>query len=249
MGGTAFSSWTPAPAIGYNRSLPLKRTDVLPPVLSGHFSLGDCAAAELADAGALAARWLTPPERRALEGFPAAKRRADWLAGRAAAKRAAGLRLGLSEDGARAVEIVNEASGRPSARSGGRKLALCVSITHGSLGAAAAVSERPVGCDWQTVEALSPRVVELFAHESERGLCGGDAAATRLWARKEAALKLLGLGLGVDPRDARFTEEGEVSFFGRAASRWRALGAPEVALFETLKDGAPFCVAYCAGKL
>ncbi len=201
------------------------------------YVLGFCRAEELSDPGALAARWLLPQERSALDRFPAEKRRRDWLAGRVAAKHAFG---------AREVELVNDAAGRPFAFRDGEPLPFSVSVTHCALGAAAAVSAgpQPVGCDWEPTAPRETRVIELFTDPSERGGLDDDAA-TRLWTRKEAVLKLLGVGLGALPSDVRFSDGSrEPRFFGSAEAPWRKLGAPRVAVTDRREDGAWLSVAH-----
>ena len=98
------------------------------------------------------------------------------------------------------------------------------------------------------LETVIPRRAELIAFVAapgeERAASPTDPdAQARLWTGKEAALKLLGLGLAADARDAR-ERDGAVVYAGRPAEAWRALGSPRVRLaFERLAS-AMLAVAY-----
>lgn len=196
----------------------------------GPFVLEVCRAAELSVPEFASERWLSPAERAALAAFPSEKRRRDWLAGRVAAKRALSR---LWDRPALQCAVAPDASGRPRPEG----LAGDLSITHCDLGAAAAASKTArVGVDWEVVAERPARVVELFAREDERGLVADAASQTRLWALKEAALKLLGVGLTGGAHEARLSladGAARVEFFGAARSAWKALGAPEIRFFET----------------
>lgn len=210
-----------AAAILYSKRLPQK-----PPRNGGGFlNKGDLEAL------------LTPAERAMLRAFPSEKRRLDWLSGRIAAKRALGELLGRPE---LELELANEPSGRPACLAARD---LFFSISHCALGGVCAASASgPVGVDWETVRPLAAGVLELVSDASERAGIVAPEDGTRLWTRKEAVLKLLGLGLGCDPRGARVFPE--VSFRGAALERWRLLGSPEIAFSEDLRDGAVLTTAF-----
>lgn len=212
----------------------------------GPFSLEFCRAAELDAPSFDAKSWLTPAEAAAWAAFPSEKRRRDWLAGRVAAKRALAraTRRPASE-----CAVEPDPSGRPRPASGTASL----SIAHCELGGAAAASTAGlVGVDWEPVRPLERRAVELFASEAElRGL-GADFQpedAIRLWTLKEAALKLVGLGLSSGARCAGVTWAGapSVSFTGPALEAWRALGSPAIKFYESRDGGACLAVAYTGG--
>lgn len=191
-----------------------------------------CEARELDAPGFRPADWLTPAEEAALAAFPTDKRRRDWLAGRVAAKRALSKASGRP---ARECAVEPDALGRPKAAG----LDVSLSITHCELGgAAAALAGGQVGVDWEPVRPLSARAIELFAGPEELAGQDGDEAAIRLWTLKEAALKLLGLGLSDGGRAARVAlgESPRVEFSGAALDAWRALGAPKIEFHER-RDG------------
>ncbi len=194
--------------------------------------------------------WLTPEEERRWKALACEKRRADWLSGRVAAKRAL-----MPELAALDVEVLNENSGRPFLRRLDGGPAAQISISHCAEGAVCAVSINggPVGVDVETVAPRAERVVELYAHDSERraGLACDARKQTLLWTLKEAALKLLGLGLTCDPRDARLRSlepDAELAFFGAARRRWEDLGRP--AIRSAWRDwawsaGSPCMLSWC----
>lgn len=99
--------------------------------------------------------------------------------------------------------------GGPHGRPVAEGTALHVSNSRsGGIGAAAATVAGAVGIDLQEQAATT------FAGFAEVALAPGERAAgpaqrARTWARKEAVLKALGLGLTVDPRDLVLTGPDE----------------------------------------
>lgn len=202
-----------------------------------------CEARELDDAGFRPSDWLTASEQAALAAFPTEKRRRDWLAGRVAAKRALSRASGRPP---RECAVEPDAAGRPKAAG----LDVSLSITHCELGGAAAALEGGlVGVDWEPVRPLSSRAIELFAAPDELAGQAGDEAAIRLWTLKEAALKLLGVGLAGGGRAARVTlgEKPRAEFEGSALDAWRALGAPKIEFHERRDGKSCLAVARTGG--
>jgi phosphopantetheinyl transferase len=180
------------------------------------------------------------------------RRRRDRAAGRLAAKRALAAHFeaedGWSPEGPE-LEIFNDDAGRPVLRlpRGAPASAPSFSIAHSAEGGAAAVGAggRRVGVDLESVVARPSEVIAFVAApgEERRAPASDPDAQARLWTGKEAALKLLGLGLDADARGVR-VEGGEASFAGEPERAWRALGAPRVRVnFETVA-GAMLAVAY-----
>jgi phosphopantetheinyl transferase (holo-ACP synthase) len=149
------------------------------------------------------------------------KRRADWLAGRRAAKAvvARALReLAPGEWPLAAIEIASAPGGAPFARvapeaapvagfAPGERLPAAVSISHAegrALCAAAVGPGRALGVDLGLVEPRSPAFVETFLAADEQAFVREgppsqrDLRANLVWGAKEATLKALGLGLTVD---------------------------------------------------
>jgi phosphopantetheinyl transferase (holo-ACP synthase) len=166
------------------------------------------------------------------------KRRADWLAGRKAAKSVVAAALAAAVPGEwppAALEIRAEPGGRPfaalapEARPSGRfapgqRLPVAVSISHAGAFAlgAAALEERGgarlgLGIDLGVVEPRSRVFLETFLGEEERRFvqdgppADRDLRANLVWCAKEAVLKALGLGLTVDTWAVRcLPEAGDV---------------------------------------
>jgi phosphopantetheinyl transferase len=136
---------------------------------------------------------LTPEERATCSGLPA-HLRADWRAGRLAARRAAATVLG--DVPASCLSIRSTAAGRPIVAIQGSPtkrppLPVKVSISHrNGHGAAAADRSRRVGVDVEHRVELPPGARRYFLSPSEERGSGLDGVT--LWALKEAAWKALG---------------------------------------------------------
>jgi phosphopantetheinyl transferase len=192
-----------------------------------------------------AKRWethLTPAEKEAYNALATPKRKLDWLTGRGAAKQALSPKLGLPP---KKVEILSRPDGRPYCPD---DAAPAFSLSHTAKGGICAVAERPkdlIGIDWEMVEKRSPRVIEFYTTPDERKGLETPEDQTLLWARKEAVLKLLGLGLNAEPTDVRFTPKLELHYVARR--RWEELGSPALSLWHEFKDDSVVAVAYAAG--
>ena len=155
--------------------------------------------------------WLAADERARLDGMRIAKRRADYVLGRWAAKQALGARL-ASVPRLEAIAIRAAGDGAPEAFLDGAPLALTVSISHSAGRALAAVCERgALGADLERVEPRSQLLVDDFftadeaAQLAARPAAERDHAITLIWSAKEAALKARRSGLRDDPRRMRVT--------------------------------------------
>jgi phosphopantetheinyl transferase len=199
---------------------------------SGAFLTGFCPPDEaraLAAQPSQRASIFSPAEESHFMRLRCEKRRLDWLAGRVAAKRALRRYFGSAAASAPALavlEISSDAQGAP----------LCsvpdapsFSISHCASGGLCAVglSGRRVGADWEMVAPRSRELAQLFACPGELPPGQDDPLRqTRLWAVKEAVLKLLGLGLAAPPRDIQ--TQPWLSLAGRARQRWLELGGPNL---------------------
>jgi phosphopantetheinyl transferase len=220
------------------------------------YRLAFCPRAESDRAAALPAdvrERFSDRELAELELLPERRRR-DRVAGRLAAKRALTEHFSaeygwLAE--ARDLAVFNDAEGRPVLRlpKGAPANAPSFSIAHGAEGGVCAVAApgRLVGADLETVVPRPAAVIEFVSRPGDIGGAtpADPDAQARLWTGKEAALKLLGLGLDADARDVR-EFGGEAVFAGRPAEAWRALGSPRVRLtFERV--GASMLAVACTG--
>lgn len=136
---------------------------------------------------------LSPREQALLDEMPWPHRKAEWLAGRAAAKAVLQAAWGLSPA---QVEILPLESGAPRLWVVGQERAdlhLNISHTHGY--AVAACAKEPVGidvCDDDDGRRL-PRIARRVMSEGEAEACGAfDSVPNQaaVWAVKEAGLKL-----------------------------------------------------------
>ena len=186
--------------------------------------------------------FLSEREQAVLAGLKLPKRRKEWLGGRFALKI---LVCAEKKVPFKQVEILApQEGGKPVLRVLGQKCALAFSITHSHGYAAAGIApqDKYLGID---LEKIAPRIdawKDDFFHPSELTE-KGDAFLTALWTQKEAVVKLLGTGLAVNSFDVRCVK-GAVSFYGKAAEIYRALGSPVIRLkTERAPEGFAFSIA------
>jgi 4'-phosphopantetheinyl transferase len=165
--------------------------------------------------------WMTPSERSVLASLKYTNRRVEFLTRRWTAKRAVAMVLGrgLAPGSLASVEIRHHASGAPWVAVDGEPAAIDVSISDRAGWAVCLVgppgASGPLGIDLELVEPRSEAFVGDFftARESAavRCLAAGEArdeAANLIWSAKEAALKVMKVGLRADTRDVE-VEIGE----------------------------------------
>jgi 4'-phosphopantetheinyl transferase len=169
---------------------------------------------------------LCQAESARLAALRVGKRRADWLAGRTAAKAVVAAALGAARLGPwrpAELEIRSEPSGMPFAALArearavgpfgpGERLPVSVTISHlGGHTLCAAACEpgggaptRALGIDLGEVEPRSSAFVATFLADDEQRRVreappgARDLVANVVWCAKEAVLKALGIGLTVD---------------------------------------------------
>lgn len=185
--------------------------------------------------------WLTPRERAVLDGLKYTKRRVEFLTRRWTAKRAVAMVLGrgLAPAAMASVEIRHHLSGAPWVAVDGQAAAIDVSISDRAGWAVCLVgppgANGALGIDLELVEPRSDAFVGDFFTAGEctavRHLAAGEArdeAANLIWSAKEAALKVLKVGLRADTRDVE-VEVGRL----RRDDGWSALSV-------THRDGSAF---------
>jgi 4'-phosphopantetheinyl transferase len=159
--------------------------------------------------------WLSPREQAVLAGIRYTKRYLEFRTRRWTAKRALAHLLARETTPAAlaALEIGNHPGGAPFVLVDGRPAAIEVSISDRAgwavcLLAAPWVARGPLGIDLEIVEPRSDAFVEDFftarERETVRALPAGEArneAANLIWSAKEAALKVLKVGLRADTRE------------------------------------------------
>lgn len=151
--------------------------------------------------------WLSPPEHAACERLVTNARRADWLAGRLAAKLAVCDVLGSGLEPAE-VSVTYTPGGRPLPCWRGAvlgRLWLSISHSHGCGLAAVTLGSRPIGVDLEHASAHVEGLLDYALEAAERARlpeCVPPGVALTCWTLKEAALKALGTGLRVHPRHA-----------------------------------------------
>lgn len=137
---------------------------------------------------------LTPREREVTTRIRSQKRRAEFLAGRIAAKRALSQKTGLTQD----IEILRASSGAPLIIPDYSSLFL--SISHSHEVALAVVAEAPIGVDLERIEARHDSLLNYYFAAEEHEYIdriyqnSTDLGITLLWTAKEAVSKCLGKG-------------------------------------------------------
>jgi 4'-phosphopantetheinyl transferase len=135
---------------------------------------------------------LEPPARLRLAGFPAEKRRVDFLTGRYAAKRAAAELAG--ERPLQGIEVRSGAFGQPVLGLAG--FGVTISHARGLSIAFSFPEEAPLGADVEAVSEDRADAVRSQCTPGELSLAGGRAEELfRLWCLKEALSKALRCGL------------------------------------------------------
>lgn len=145
--------------------------------------------------------WLSAEERSCLASFGAKKRRREFLAGRAAARRLLADHLQVSpgavpvhrapDDG---VDVdVPEWS---------------VSIAHSELRAIAACARYPIGVDLEHIQPRDPGVIRFLFAPEDRGLVASlpydtSTALILCWSVKEAVLKARRSGFRTSPKELK----------------------------------------------
>lgn len=144
-----------------------------------------------------------PEEWAVLRRMQSCTRRREWMASRAALR--ALVALTASADRPLDAKIVKDRYGRPTVRV--VKQGIChdigCSISHKGGRVAVCLAEdgvTAVGIDIETVSERPVRLARAFIHEKDcaAGIEDAKRRYTLLWSCKEAASKVLGLGLLVD---------------------------------------------------
>ena len=191
------------------------------------------------------------PELFALSLLPARRRR-DRIAGRLAAKRVLAAHFIEEHDAdfePGDLVVDNEPDGRPrlSLPSGVDVPIPAFSLSHGLEGGVCAVGGpgQRVGVDLEQIIPRPSAVIAFIATEEELSAAppSQPEQQARLWTGKEAALKLLGLGLDADAHDVHFQRD-EVIYAGVPHRVWTSLGSPRIRITYERAGAALIAVAY-----
>ena len=177
-----------------------------------------------------AEEFLNKREMEIYNSFKIDKRKSEWLGGRYALKTLAN---DLFNFGIKYIEVKNLASGKPVLNvPGGTKLP--VTITHSGPYAAAAIAltGQSIGLDIEAIEQRSSAWVKQCFDKREISSKSAPFL-TELWAKKEAVLKFMGVGLKLSCTDINFVF-GKLEFQGKALDIWAKQGSPNITL--TVQD-------------
>lgn len=148
---------------------------------------------------------LAPEELAIFKEFRLGKRRAEWLAGRWAAKNAALTLLTSTDCDPRQLTVLADKHGRPMLKAPGRSACHLpqISISHSGAHAVALAAWQTCGIDVQKISPQLARVADHFCSMPERELLastviaesdGHDLAGLALlWTAKEALRKIFGV--------------------------------------------------------
>ncbi|MBQ3933566.1 MAG: 4'-phosphopantetheinyl transferase superfamily protein [Elusimicrobiaceae bacterium] len=188
-----------------------------------------------------AEEFLTTLESKQYKHFAVEKRAKEWLAGRYAVKQLASEFFNLP---LKKLQVKNAKNGAPVLQAvGGNQLT--ISITHSGDYAAAAISLTGdlIGVDVEKIEQRSKDWSEQYFAKEEL-IANDNSYLTELWAKKEAVLKLLGLGLTVPTTQIKIIDN-DVKFFGKALDVWALKGSPKICFeMKTLDNAYKFVLAY-----
>jgi 4'-phosphopantetheinyl transferase len=151
--------------------------------------------------------WLSEEEKGCLKRFGAAKRRREFVTGRAAARTLLAEVLN-TEPGQVPLRIASD--GAVDVDAGGWKL----SIAHSGPHAVAAVSTTAIGADLEHITERDPALKRFLLHPDDRGLVGdlpydSDASLVLVWTLKEAVLKARRTGFRTSPKKLRLDVDPE----------------------------------------
>ncbi len=170
--------------------------------------------------------FLTKREMETYKTFKVEKRKKEWLGGRYALKT---LACDFFSFDIKSMEVANLPSGQPILLApGGNKLP--VSITHSGPYAAAAIALTgpAIGLDIEVIEQRSSAWVKQCFDKREISSKSAPFL-TELWAKKEAVLKFLGVGLKLSCTDINFVF-GKLELQGKALDLWARQGSPNITL-------------------
>lgn len=185
--------------------------------------------------------FLTSFELKQYQHFTAEKRAKEWLAGRYAVKKLASDFFTFPMI---SMQVKNARNGMPVLQvEGGNHLTISISHSGDYAAAAIALADNLIGIDVEKVEERPENWAKEFFTEREL-VVNTPAFLTELWAKKEAILKLLQIGLVLPAKDIEITG-GEIHYYNKALDVWALRGSPKISFeVKTLDGGYKLVVAY-----
>ncbi len=175
--------------------------------------------------------WLSPHEREHLASIRFTKRRDEYVTRRWTTKQAVArvLELDRSPAGLARIEIRHRDSGAPYVQLDGEIAAIDVSMSDRSgwavclVGSPGTMTSGTVGIDLEVVEPRTTGFVTDYFTAAEQTYVRDlpvdrhDETANLIWSAKEAALKVMQVGLRVDTRTVEVDFDGERQIDGWSA--------------------------------
>jgi len=149
--------------------------------------------------------WLSEEERACVRSFGAEKRRREFVAGRAAARRLLASRLDTAPERVPLRRAADEAVDVEAAD-------WQVSIAHSGPHAIAGCARHRIGVDLEHIQPRDPAIARFLFAPEDRGLVdalpyNADAALILCWTLKEATLKARRSGFRTSPKDLDLSVE------------------------------------------
>ncbi len=149
-------------------------------------------------------------EMTRFHNYSVEKRRLEWVAGVIAIKKA------LQQLNPKLIPnqlfIEKDSFGKPYVKQGKKAIPISISITHSNGFAAGIVHpEKMTGIDLEAIEKRSNILIEELLSKQELALLQklkaeiSDTLLAKIWSAKEAASKVLGVGLNIDLHDLAIT--------------------------------------------
>lgn len=185
--------------------------------------------------------FLTSFELKQYQHFTVEKRAKEWLAGRYAVKKLASDFFTFPMT---SMQVKNARNGMPVLQvEGGNHLTISISHSGDYAAAAIALADNLIGIDVEKVEERPESWAKEFFTEREL-VVNTPTFLTELWAKKEAILKLLQIGLVLPAKDIEITG-GEIHYYNKALDVWALRGSPKISFeVKTLDGGYKLVVAY-----
>jgi 4'-phosphopantetheinyl transferase len=193
-----------------------------------------------------AEEFLSQTEAADYASFKLEKRRVEWLSARFAAKKAYFELEPDSKLSLKQVEVAKASTGEPYLLVEGSRYGAPLSLSHSGGYAVAVIGRncRAIGVDIEKIEDRPQCWADDSFHPAEIPPGAGADHYTELWAKKEAVLKALGIGLSADLYDIRF-EGGSHKpiLFNRACRAWQSKGSGKFAIrIYSMPQGYVTCV-------